>query len=429
MKKVLIISYYFPPMGMGGVQRTAKFAKYLNLYGWQAYVLTVSPKIYLAEDYCLLEDTRKAGVTIFRTGKEITERNGHKVIEFKKDSNRKFLSNLSQTFLIPDSKIFWKRKAVQLGEKIITENKIDLIFATAPPYTDFLIGCELKEKYGLPLVSDYRDSWADCPNNFYPTAFHRKLHGKLERKVLDTSDKVITINKRIKELLIERYPFIEEDKISVIPHGFDSEDFLGFKPEKAKDKFRISYAGSFMNYYTPEYFLEALKIINETYPEKALDIEAVFIGTFPEKYKRVAEDYGISSMITYTGYLKHSDCVKMLMDSDVLWMMIKKTAKSDLHSTGKLYEYFGTKKPIIACVPEGTARNSLEGHGAAIITEPDSSKQIADAVLKFYDLYKSGQLPSADESFIRRYDRKYLAGMLAEEFNQLVPESEKLINR
>ncbi|MFI5211876.1 MAG: glycosyl transferase family 1, partial [Ignavibacteria bacterium] len=177
MKKVLIISYYFPPMGMGGVQRTAKFAKYLHEYGWQPYVLTVTPKLYLANDNCLLHDVEKAGVKIYRTGsKNGNEANGntdsHKIIKFKKDSNRKFLSNISQTFLIPDSKILWKSKALMLAENIINENKIDIIYATAPPYTDFLIACELKEKFGIPIVLDYRDSWIDCPNNFYPTLIH-----------------------------------------------------------------------------------------------------------------------------------------------------------------------------------------------------------------------------------------------------------------
>lgn len=409
-------------MGMGGVQRTAKFAKYLHLYGWQAYVLTVTPKIYLAADYCLLEDTQKAGVKIYRTGKNVTSKNGHRVIEFKKDSGRKFLSNLSQTFLIPDSKILWKRKAIKMGGRIINENKIDLIFATAPPYTDFLIGCELKRKYGLPLISDYRDSWADCPNNFFPTTLHRNIHAKMEKYVLNCSDKIITINERIKELLHERYSFLQDGKVKVISHGFDSEDFLSFEPDRTKEKFRIGYAGSFMNYYTPKFFLEALKIINDQYPDIAADIEAVFIGTFPEKYKKFAEESGISYMINYKGYLKHSECVKMLQNSDVLWMMINRTSRSDLHSTGKLYEYFGTRKPLIACVPEGTAKKSLEGHGAVIITEPDSPDQIAEAILKFYDLYKSNNLPSANELFIKSYDRKTLTAYLANEFNELVTE-------
>ena len=166
-------------MGMGGVQRTAKFVKFMPEFGWEPVVLTVTPKLYLAKDDCLLEELSKKNIKIYRTG-EAENDNGQKVVNFKNDSNRKFLSNLSQTFLIPDSKILWKKKALALADKIFNENDIELIFATAPPYTDFLIACELKKKYNIPVVTDYRDSCVDCPNNFYLTPFHKSAHGRKE---------------------------------------------------------------------------------------------------------------------------------------------------------------------------------------------------------------------------------------------------------
>jgi len=406
-------------MGMGGVQRTSKFAKYLPLYGWLPHVLTVTPKVYLAEDYCLLDDVRKSGVKVFRTGKGLDENNGHVVVSFRKESSRKFLSNLSQTFLIPDSKIFWKKQALELGSRIIYENDIDLIFATAPPYTDFLVGKELKSRFDLPLVLDYRDSWADCPNNFYPTPFHKKFHTRLEEEVLRSADMIITINERIKELITERYDFTAEEKISVIPQGYDPEDFAKHIADESKKKFRITYSGSFMNYYTPKYFLDALKIINENRRDIADETEAMFIGTFPQTFVKYIKESGIESMVTLTGYLKHSECVNKLLNSDVLWMMINRSSMSDLHSTGKLYEYFGTYKPILACVPDGVARNSLKGHNACIITEPDDSDAIAEAIMKFFELYKSDSLPKPDNSFIEYYNRKKLTQELAEIFNSL----------
>jgi glycosyltransferase involved in cell wall biosynthesis len=407
-------------MGMGGVQRTAKFTKYLNLFGWQPYVLTITPKLYLASDYCLLNEVEKAGVKIFRTGNGSLQPNGHKVVKFKNDSNRKFLSNLSQTFLIPDSKIFWKSSALNLAEKIISENEINLIYATAPPYTDFLIACELKNKFNIPLVLDYRDSWIDCPNNFYPTPFHKNKHRKLETAVLKSADKIITINNRIKELIHLRYPFISDEKVKVIPQGFDPEDFENISTSLRNKKMRITYSGSFLNYYTPKYFLDGLKIAADKNPELINNIEACFIGTFPEKYKNYIETLGLSKCVNIVGYVEHSICTKYLLESDVLWMMINKTERSDLHSTGKLYEYFGAKKPILACVPQGVARQSLKMHGAAILTEPDSSAEIAEAILDFYNKFKNGSLPVPNNEIISMYDRKRLTGKLADEFNMLL---------
>ncbi len=416
-------------MGMGGVQRTAKFAKYLSLYDWQPYVLTVTPKLYLASDYCLLHEVEKAGVKIYRTGSGELEENGHKVVKFKNDSNRKLLSNLSQTFLIPDSKIFWKSPALELASKVITENNIDMLFATAPPYTDFLIACELKEKFGLPLVLDYRDSWIDCPNNFYPTPLHKAKHKKLETGALECADKVVTINDRIKELIHLRYPFVSDEKVSVIPQGFDPEDFSVNGNEKPSSngknrKMRISYSGSFLNYYTPKHFIDGLKLATEKLPELKSNIEACFIGTFPEEYKEYIKQQGLNEAVNIVGYVEHSVCTKYLAESDVLWMMINKSERSDLHSTGKLYEYFGANKPILACVPEGVARRSLDMHGAVILTGPDDVNAIRDAILNFYEKFKAGKMPVPNDSVTGMYNRKRLAGKLANEFDALVKMEE-----
>ena len=406
-------------MGMGGVQRTAKFAKYLSLYDWQPYVLTVTPKLYLASDYCLLHEVEKAGVKIYRTGTGELETNGHKVVKFKNDSNRKLLSNISQTFLIPDSKIFWKSKAIELASKIITENNIDLLYATAPPYTDFLIACELKEKFDIPLVIDYRDSWIDCPNNFYPTPLHKSKHKKMETAVLECADKVVTINDRIKELIHLRYPFVKDEKVSVIPQGFDPEDFEKHNSNANYKKMRISYSGSFLNYYTPKHFIDGLKLAVDKLPELKSNIEACFIGTFPEQYREYIKQQGLEEAVNIVGYVEHSVCTKLLAESDVLWMMINKSERSDLHSTGKLYEYFGANKPILACVPEGVARRSLDMHGAVILTEPDDTQAIANAILNYYEKYKAGNMPVPNEQVTGMYDRRRLAGKLANEFSAL----------
>jgi glycosyltransferase involved in cell wall biosynthesis len=426
-------------MGMGGVQRTAKFAKYLHLYNWQPYVLTVTPKLYLASDNCLLSEVEKAGVKVYRTGGSETNGNSHKVVKFKKDSNRKFLSNLSQTFLIPDSKIFWKSKAVEHGKKIIKNEGIDLIFATAPPYTDFLAACELKDKFGLPLVVDYRDSWIDCPNNFYPTPLHKKKHSKMETSVLECTDKVITINSRIKELIHLRYPFVKDEDVEVIPQGFDPEDFgsqiaqIGSQTsqimqtspiaQKENRKFRITYSGSFLNYYTPKHFLDGLKLAFDKRPELKDKIEACFVGTFPNEYKEYIKNIGIENAVNIAGYVEHSLCAKYLVESDVLWMMINKTERSDLHSTGKLYEYFGAGKPILACVPEGVARKSLENYGAVIMTGPDDVNTIASAILEYYDKFEKNEMPLPNPEVKNKYDRKLLAGKLAEVFNGVMVNS------
>ena len=409
-------------MGMGGVQRTAKFVKYLPDYGWKPFVLTVAPKQYLASDECLLRDVDNGHTRIFRTGVIITkEGNGRtKVVEFKTDNRRKFLSHVLQAFLIPDSKALWKRKALELAAKIIRGNNIELVYATAPPYTDFLIAKELKKTFGLPVVLDYRDSWIDCPNNFYATPLHKNIHVKMETSALKAANKVVTINSRIKELIREKYPFKAEEDFVIIPQGFDSEDFNVKDWLAKKNKMRFTYAGSFMNYYSPKYFLEGLSLLFKARPELKDKIEASFLGSFPNEYKSLIDEYRLSEAVNLLGYVEHSECVKYELSSDVLWMMINKTERSDLHSTGKLYEYFGAGKPILACVPDGVAKKSLMNYNAVKICEPDDSGAIAKAIGEYYDLYTSGKMPVPDKDVINKYDRQKLTGKLAGVFEDVL---------
>jgi glycosyltransferase involved in cell wall biosynthesis len=408
-------------MGMGGVQRTAKFVKYLPQYGWEPIVLTVNPKLYLAKDECLLGELEKENIKIYRTGGD--EKTA--VVKFEKDSRRKFLSNLSQTFLLPDSKILWKKKALALADKIFSENDIELVYSTAPPYTDFLIAVELKKKYGVPLVLDYRDSWIDCPNNFYLTPIHKSAHKKMEAGVLKQADKIVTINSRIKELIIERYPFVNDKDISVISQGFDPADFVKLNGSaKSTAKMKITYSGSFLNYYTPKYFLDGLALAVKKNPELKNNIEACFIGSFPQEFETYIKKLGLEGSTKVMGYVEHFHCIQILMESDVLWMMINRSERSDLHSTGKLYEYFGAGKPILACVPEGVARESLKTHGAVTLTEPDDSKAISKAILEYYELYKKNALPKPNDDYAGAYDRKKLTGELASIFGSLLGADE-----
>lgn len=414
-------------MGMGGVQRTLKFSKYLHKFGWKPFILTDTPKVYFARDSELLSELSPGTFELYRTKRSgsknlMTE---DKTFRMPNERARKFLSALGQTFMIPDTKRWWKNRAIRLGEEIIDTNNIDLIYATAPPYTDFLIGYELHVKYNIPLVLDYRDLWVDCLNNVYPTPLHRSINTRLERETLSAAAKIICINPRIKEILLEKYATINPESIVVIPQGFDRQDFSKSKNGQTRPpKMRLTYAGSFLYYYTPKYFLEGLSLAFRRHPELKNNIEACFIGHFPDEHLKLIKEYGLEDAVVMTGYLNHCDCITNMMNSDVLWMMINKTRVSDMHSTGKLYEYFGTRKPILACVPEGVARETLKEYGAVKLCEPDDPEAIAKSILDFYRLYENNSLPTPDENVVMKYDRESLTCQLADEFNSVLSFSD-----
>jgi glycosyltransferase involved in cell wall biosynthesis len=409
-------------MGMGGVQRTLKFAKYLPQFGWQPVVLTDSPKKYFAVDESLLDEALRSNIIIERTGKETFD---PKSIQIKvpKEKFRKIRSALSQFIFIPDSKIGFKKKALKKIDEIWDKyGGFDIVYSTAPPYTDHLIGQEVKKKYNIPLVLDYRDAWVDSPVlNYYPTSYHKLKNIRLEKSVVGSANKILTTNRRVKEYIISRYGNIEYNDVKIFPHGYDTEDFeLAAKdPLEKPRRMRITYSGSF---YTrdPKYYFEAIKMLFKDNPALKEEIEFCFIGHVTDENRKLINEYGISNNVILTGYMNHIDCVRYIMSSDVLFLLISRGENEDAAMPGKVGEYIGSRKPIIACIPEGVTKKFLENHGAIQFIPEEDPDDIIKAVLTYYALYKKGDLPTPDEEVVKQFDRKKMTEELATELNYLL---------
>lgn len=409
-------------MGMGGVQRTLKFAKYLLNYNWQPIVLTVNPKKYFAIDEYLLQEAIDSGIIIERTGKKKLD-TGQIVTRVPKERFRKIKSKISQLFFIPDSKISWKKKALKKIDKIWCKyDGFQLVYATAPPYTDFLIGQEVKKKYKIPLVIDYRDAWVDSKVlNFYPTPFHKSRNIKLERKVIKDANVIITTNRRVKELIISRYGNISYNDIKIFPHGYDSEDFEKASQKKLPltNKMRVTYSGSF---YTrdPRFYLKAIKSFFTKHPELNDKVEFCFLGLFTKEHLNIAKSLKIINNLNLPGYINHFECVKYILASDVLFLLISRGQNEDAAMPGKVGEYIGSRKNIIACIPEGVTKKILENYKAIKFVEDENPDKIADAIYEYYLLFEQNKMPVANEEMVLQYDRKELTFELAKEFNYLL---------
>lgn len=428
MRKVLVIAYYFPPLGLSGVQRTFKFVKYLSRFNWLPTILTISPGGYFAKDYGMLKEIEDQDISIVRVGSKLEPTQIFKkkdAIEMPHEFVRKFSSRLSQFFLLPDNKIGWKKKAIEAGSKLLENDKFDAIFSTAPPYTDFLIGEELKKKFNLPYVIDYRDSWMDNPYNFYPTPLHKSIVSRMERRVLHSSDHIITINRKIKELLLIRYKFLKYTDITIIPQGFDPEDFDIPENEtlpKVK-KFQITYSGTFIDKRTPKYFLRAVAKLLKENPEIRHNFEACFVGNFRKENEKIVDKLNLRDVVNIVGYVEHKECIKYLVTSDVLWMMIGEGKGEDMMSTGKLFEYIGAKKPILGCVPEGVAKNTILESKSGFVVDPYDVNGITKILLDLFYRWKGGTLPQPSDDFVNKYNRINLTSDLSRVFELLIDYS------
>ncbi len=424
MFKVLVIAYYFPPMGLSGVQRTAKFVKYMEKFDWQPTVVTTSNVAYFAHDKSLLDEIK--GTRIVRIGAKDPNSllSKYGTVKIPGEFIRKIFNRLSQTFFIPDNKISWSKKALKVCSQLLTEEKFDIIFVTIPPFSTFRAAVKLKERFSIPILVDYRDLWLDSYFSFYLTPFHRLLNKRMEYKALKKADKITVTNRVIKEKLLKNYKFLTFNDIVIISHGYDEEDFVTSNiPMEKNDKMMITYSGIFIEYNTPKYFLRAFKQLVDENPEIAANITLRFIGFLRKENEKLIKKLGLSNYIENLNYLDHKTAVKKLMESNVLWMMVGRKKNIDAILPGKIYEYFGTMKPVIACVPKGAARTAAIAYDASFITEPDNIKEIKSVLVHVYELYKANKLPVPKGDFVKNHSRENLTKNLTQQFQFLIKEN------
>lgn len=426
-RRVLVLAYYFPPMGLSGVQRTAKFVKYLPRFGWQPTVVTCHPRGYFAYDVPLLEEIEAAGIEIHRTASwDPTRLFGRReVVDLPPESARRAFSRMSQAIFVPDNKIGWWIPARRKARAVLRETPFDLIFASAPPYTAHLVGGGLARSSGLPLVLDFRDDWVGNPRHAYPTRLHRALSSFLERRALQSADRIIVINEIIRRNLAARNPdAAASHEAVVIPQGFDPDDLrvapsIPGLPAHA-DTFTLVYCGVFYDAQSPEPFLRALADVVTRRAGLKSRIKAVFVGLLPESAKKLAEALGLAEAVHHTGYLPHHEAVACLRAADVLWMTVGRSEGAESISTSKLYEYFGTEKPILGLVPPGAARDALSRYGASEVVDPDAISEISAGIERLFQLWTADRLPRPARDFVDAFNRERLTERLAHQFDRAI---------
>ena len=413
LRRVLVIAYYFPPMGLSGVVRISKFVKYLSQYGWQPTVLTVGDVGYYAYDYALLREVEEAGVEIIRTKTvdPLSVFKRKKVVKIPTTRKRRLFTGLTHTFLQPDNKIGWKRHAVRTGLELAETRTFDAILATAPPFTGFLVGRELQDLLDIPLIIDYRDPWIDNRDYFYATPFHRNYAKKLEEDVLKRADAIAVVNRRIKEGLIARYPFLSHENVNILTSGYDENDF--HQVEDVADlrsrRMRFTFSGVADAHQSPQIFLKALAKLFAAKKWLRDEIEVCFLGHFHDSFKKMAAKLGVASSLVTPGYVEHKEVIRWLLSSDVLWL----TTRSPAITPGKIHEYIGTRKPIISISPEGVMDHVIQQYGAGVVVRPDDQEGLVEAIDNYYMVWKDGRLPIGDAELAEQYEQQVVTEQLA----------------
>lgn len=425
-RRVLLVAYYFPPLGLSGVQRVSKFVKYLPAYGWDVSVLTVKPRSYFAFDSSLLQDVERPGVVIHRTSSlDPTRLFPKRNVGMPGESRRHLFSRISQVLFQPDNKIGWYPFAIRKGKRILANSPHDAILSSAPPYTDHLIASTLAESAGLPLVLDYRDDWIDNPRHSYPSSWHKNRASLQEKRVISTAKSIVSINSVIQANIRSRIGNGPTDTSHhVIPHGFDPDDFRDAVEVDGR-RMILFFGGIFYDAQQPDTFLRGLKCFFDQNPAAREHVVATFAGYLPDSAVELVSILELSNVVDHRGYMTHEDLIQELQKADVLWMTIGKQAGSEGISTGKLYEYLGSRKPILGLIPEGVAKKTLVEYEASYIVEPDDVNGVAVAIYNLYRQWESGTLPVPPEAFVTLFNRKRLAAKLANVLNESIKSEDK----
>ncbi len=348
-KRCLIVTYYFPPTGGGGVQRNVKLIKYLSREDWKFTVITcVNAPSNIAKDESLLTEVPE-DVEIINVP--------NPAISGKKSLLGKVSTLIKSTFLIrwvtsfiyiPDRFKSWTKPVGDRVEQLVAKNKFDIVFISSPPYSLVQLAAELTQKLPIPVVLDMRDPWTTHPLKIHPSPWHFSKDRKMEMQAIRQIKHGVSVTQSLLSLYEQTVEGFKTENWRYIPNGFDEEDFKNLRPQELdKSKFHIGYSGTFYSHLTPPDLL--FKAIAELDPALKSKVCFHHIGTSMIPLKKIAARFGLAGNIKEWGYKEHKESLNILAGMDILCFILDSSNKYSVNTIGgKVYEYLRLGKPILA---------------------------------------------------------------------------------
>ena len=425
-------------MGMGGTQRSAKFAKYLVEFGWNPIVLTVKDVNYYAIDESLLGDVanreiiRTESLDPLRILARLRKQGDKSGRNSKADSSKghskisSFLNKvISGWLLIPDSKILWLPFLIPGAIRQIKKHKIKVVYTTSPPHSAHLGGVILRILTKVKLVADFRDDWTGGESQPSPSLFHDFINRLMEKIVLKKADVVLSMCESLTANLQRKSgDNFNTSKFRTITNGYDAEDFSALLDLPMEEKFTITHCGSISRVSNPDPFLQAVQKLFHEYPELKGKVQIQFFGTdlFGD-LQAMLNQYSLHSFIQPIKYLPHKQALKKVMKSHLLLLTIFKKTNEEI-ITSKVFEYFASGKPILLVSGEGEVARQIKFMKRGKVIPNDNIDSIKEAILEYYQKFKNKQLKFEKPLSTKQFDRAILTKELAETFSDVVKQGE-----
>jgi len=397
-RKILMIINFFPPAGGGGVYRPLSFVKYLSRLSWEITVVTPRPGEFWISDPGLAGEipprvrvVRTASLSGFRFLRAL--RGGRGKGESRRSSGGfAALRRIGELFLVPDTYAGWVPFATRAAGSLCRAERFDVVYSTSPPDSSHLVAMKIARRHGIPWVADFRDPWINLHLREAPTALHRALHERLERAV-SRADLVLTTTSAHERMLAERYPWCRVERI---PNGFDEEDFArepDVRPPGAP--FTVTHCGMLTLGRSARPFLEGLAALRRRSPATAAVIRVVFIGARESSNEEWVRRLALEDAVVFEDNLPHRECIAREIRSHVLLLIKHDDERYRGLVPGKLFEYIGAKRPILAVAPDGEAAEIVRDLGRGETAHIGSPDEIAAALETMYARYRGGTLESS----------------------------------
>ncbi len=408
------------------MQRWVKLSKYLLRQGWTPVIYTVSNGHYQQLDESMVKDVSPEITVIKRPiwephyfyqliSKKKDGINTDEISQKKKSLVGKIATWIRSNFFIPDARMFWIKPSVRFLSEYLTTNPVDAVISTGPPHSVHLIAMKLKQKLNLPWLADFRDPWTtmDYYHDLLLTSWADKKHHRLEREVLQNADRVIVVGKRMKEEFEQK----RRREVTVVTNGYDEEDFVQATP--LDHYFSLMYIGSFFDRINPVNLwsvLAELKKENETF-SGLLKIKVM--GNIAPGVLQSIQQNGLADNVAIIPFQPHTEATRQMKGAAVLLLGVD--VRTQFVLTGKLFEYLGAQRPILAFGPvEGDAAKIISETGAGKMFSFEEKEELKKHIAHLFMLFRQGQLSASPGSVY-----EYSHGALARQVSFLLNEMTK----
>jgi glycosyltransferase involved in cell wall biosynthesis len=414
MRKVLILTPFFPPFPRAGTtRRVVNFARYLPELGWEPVILTMNwgYEDHRYQDYGKIYFTRNIARASWKAYRAADVDSPGTFSAYMTKLSIGIFRVIKRYVLLPDELLFWLLWVIPKCREVMKKERPDLIFAMAPPYSSLLIGVFIKKMFKIPLVCDVRDDWVGNPLTQRNSRLLNSIEAKMEKWIVKNSNKIVVVTDASYRLWLKRYPD-NKDKICVVHNGYNEQEFNAAAEHKYAD-FSLVHVGSMDADRSPEIIYKSLAKLGSM----SHSISFYHYGLAFQEYKEMAAAYGIEKNVHFREIIPGDEAIAKIKGASVLVLLPTQNAPSAI--PGKAYEYLRSGRPILLVSGENATTAFMKGFPNVFHVTPDEVDKCIEVIKGLYD--KRDQMTTVtDFPELKNYERKELTGKLARVFNTII---------